>query len=197
MGDHETIEDLKEQLASQARLFEERLSAIEERRENTGGLQPTPTGSRPSLSGVDISGGSSLSIGPKETSSIKSAVPKFTGSGVEYRLWKRRFEGYAVTSGCMQAFTTVTDMMVGDPSVTSRFLLHQGLTEISVKRSRLAWTCITESFTDRELLSMVFDTNSSSVAWCMLDDWFLLKPLAKKSKWRGQTIWSWRTRKNR
>ena len=31
MGDHETIEDLKEHLASQARLFEERLSAIEAR----------------------------------------------------------------------------------------------------------------------------------------------------------------------
>ena len=44
MGDHETLEDLKEQLASQARLFEERLSAIEAGRENTGGLQAAPTG---------------------------------------------------------------------------------------------------------------------------------------------------------
>ena len=42
MGDHETLEDLKEQLASQARLFEERLSAIEASRENTGGLQAAP-----------------------------------------------------------------------------------------------------------------------------------------------------------
>ena len=42
--DHETLEDLKEQLASQARLFEGRLSAIEASRENTGRLQAAPTG---------------------------------------------------------------------------------------------------------------------------------------------------------
>ena len=182
MGDHGTIENLKEQLASQARLFEERLSASDASRENTGGLQAAPTGVDQPSSGVegagtseqagfafsrrfgvatdsllqtidndvDISGGSSLSIRPRETSSIKSAALKFNGSGVDYPLWNRRFEGYAITSGCMQAFTTVTDMMVGDPSVTSRFLLDQGFTEISVKRSRLAWTCITESITDRE-----------------------------------------------
>ena len=129
MGDHETLEDLKEQLASQARLFEGRLSAIEASRENTGGLQAAPTGGDQPSSGVegagtseqagfassrrfgvttdsllqtigdfvDISRGSSLSIGPRETSSIKSAVPKFNGSSVEYPLWKRRFEGYAIT----------------------------------------------------------------------------------------------------
>ena len=134
MGDHETIEDLKEQLASQARLFDKRLSAIEASRENTGGLQAAPTGGDQPSSGVegagtseqagfascrrfrvttdsllqtigddvDISGGSSLSNEPRETSSIKSAVPKFNGSGMDYPLWKRRFEGYAITSGCMQ-----------------------------------------------------------------------------------------------
>ena len=71
-------------------------------------------------------------------------------------------------------------MMVGDPSVMSRFLLGQGFTEISVKRSRLAWTCIMETITDRELLSRVFDTNSPSVAWRMLNDWFLPKTGAEK-----------------
>ena len=196
MGDHETIEDLKEQLHSQARLFEKRLSAIEPGRKNTGGLQAAPIGGdQPSSgvqgagtsaqsgfassrrfgvatdslmqtigNGVDILGGSSLSIGPKETSSIKSAVSKFNGSGAEYPLWRRPFEGHAITSGCMQAFTTEADIMVDDPSVTSRFLLDQGFTKINVKRSRLAWTCITESITDRELLSTVFDTNTPSVA---------------------------------
>ena len=87
---------------------------------------------------VVISWGRSPSIGHRETSNIKSTVPKFNCSGGEFPLWNRRFEGYAITSGCMQAFTTVIDMMVGDPSVTSRFLLDQGFTEISVKRSRLA-----------------------------------------------------------
>ena len=43
MGDQETIEDLKERLASQARLFEERLSAIEASRD-AGGLQEASAG---------------------------------------------------------------------------------------------------------------------------------------------------------
>ena len=53
MGDHETIEDLKEQLASQARVFEERLSAIEASRENIGGLQAAPNGGDQPSSGVE------------------------------------------------------------------------------------------------------------------------------------------------
>ena len=52
MGDHETIEDFKEQLASQARLFDKRLSAIEANWENTGVLQAAPTGGDQPLSGV-------------------------------------------------------------------------------------------------------------------------------------------------
>ena len=43
MGDQETIENLKERLASQARLFEERLSAIETSRD-AGGLQEASAG---------------------------------------------------------------------------------------------------------------------------------------------------------
>ena len=86
----------------------------------------------------------------------------------------------------MQALTTVTDMTVGDSSVTSCFLLDQGFTEICVKRSRLASTCTTESITDRELLTRVFDSNSPSIAWRMLNDWFLPKTLVKKAKWERQ-----------
>ena len=52
MVDQEIIEDLKEQLASQARLFEERLSAIEASRENTVGLQAAPTGGDQPSSGA-------------------------------------------------------------------------------------------------------------------------------------------------
>ena len=43
MGDQETIEGLKERLASQARLFEERLSAIEGS-QDAGGLQEASAG---------------------------------------------------------------------------------------------------------------------------------------------------------
>ena len=68
----------------------------------------------------------------------------------------------------MQAFTTVADMPVGNPSVPSRYLLDQGFSEASVRRSRIAWTCFTESITNRELLSRVYDTNSLSAGWRML-----------------------------
>ena len=62
MGDQETIEDLKERFASQARLIEERLSAIEASRDagglpeaSAGGHQP-PTG----FEGVGTSGQAGL-----------------------------------------------------------------------------------------------------------------------------------------
>ena len=95
----------------------------------------------------------------REISSIKTAVPKL-GSSVEFPLWKRRFEGFDLAKDCMQAFTTTIDMPVGDPSRTSRFVHDQGFSEAIVRRARIAWSCLTESITDRELLSMVFNTNS-------------------------------------
>lgn len=70
-------------------------------------------------------------------------------------------------------------MMLGDPSVTSSCLLDQGFSEVSVTRSGLAWICTTESVTGRELSSRVYDKNPPSVAWRMLNDWFLLKTLAE------------------
>ena len=192
MGDQETIEDLKERFASQARLFEERLSAIEASRD-AGGLQEASAGGDQPPTGfvgagtseqAAFAGGSSLAVGSREISSIESAIPKF-GSSVEFPLWKRRFEGFALTNDCMQAFTSAIDIPVGDPSVICR-LLDQGFSETSVKRARIAWTCLTESITHRELLSRVFDTNSRSAGWRMLCDWFLPKTPAEKSKWKRQ-----------
>ena len=145
---------------------------------------------------IEIAAGSSLAVGSRETSSIKSAVPKFNGSGVEFPLWKRRSMGFALDKDCMQTFTTAIDMPVGDPSVTFRFLPDQGLSEASVRRARIASTGMTERITriastgmteritDRELLSRVFDTNSPIAGWCTLCDWFLPKTLSEKSKWK-------------
>ena len=56
MGDHEIIEDLKKQLASQARLFKKRLAVIEASREDTGELQAAPTSGDQPSSGVDGAG---------------------------------------------------------------------------------------------------------------------------------------------
>ena len=154
MGDQETIEDCKKRLASQARLFEEMLSAIGASRQEASAGDQSPTGfegvgtsgqrgfATSGRVGVittsllqtvgdefEIAGGSSLAVGSLETSSIKSAGPQFNGSGVELPLWKRGFNGFALANDCMQTFTTAIDMPVGDPSVTPRFLLDQGFSE--------------------------------------------------------------------
>ena len=138
MGDQETIEGLKERLASQARLFEERLSAIEGS-QDAGGLQEASAGGDQPPTGfegvgtsgqawfattcrvgvttnillqtvgdeVEIAGGSSLAMGSRETSSIKSAAPKFNGS-VEFPVWNRRCEGFTLANDCMQALTAAS-----------------------------------------------------------------------------------------
>ena len=138
MRDQETIEDLKERLASQAKLFEERPSAIEASRD-AGGLQDASAGGDYPPTGfegvgtsgqawfattcrvgvttnillqtvgdeVEIAGGSSLAMGSRETSSIKSAVPKFNGS-VEFPVWNRRCEGFTLANACMQALTAAS-----------------------------------------------------------------------------------------
>lgn len=71
---------------------------------------------------VKIAGRRSLAVGSREIRSVKTAVPKL-GSSVEFPLWKKRFEGFALPNDCTQAFTTAPNMPVGDSSVTSRFLL--------------------------------------------------------------------------
>ena len=101
-------------------------------------------------------------------------------------MWNRRFKGFALANNCMQAFTTVTDMTVGDPSVTYRCLLDQGFNEAIVRRARIAWTCFIESIADRVLPRRVFDTNSPCASWRMLCNWFLPKPLSQTSKWKRQ-----------
>ena len=64
-----------------------------------GGVNPD---SLPQAVGeVGIVGGSTFALSPREISSIKTAVPKL-GSSADFPLWKRRFEGFALSNDCMQ-----------------------------------------------------------------------------------------------
>ena len=72
---------------------------------------------------VEIAGEGSLAVGSRETSNMKCAVPNFNGSGVKFALWKRRVKGFADANDFMAPFTVAIDMPVGDPSVSSRFLV--------------------------------------------------------------------------
>ena len=81
--------------------------------------------------------------------------------------------------GCMSAFLVDHDRMIGDVTNTQYFL-SQGFSEKRTKTARVAWTCLTESIVNRDLLGRVFATKSLSAGWRMLCDWFLPKTMAEQ-----------------
>ena len=123
---------------------------------------------------VEVASGSSLTLRSlnRQISSGETAVAML-GSSVDFPSWKRGFEGLALSNDCMQALATATDIPLGDPSVTFRFVLDQGFSEGSIRRARVACTCLTEIIMGRELLCTVFDTNSPSAGWRLLCNGFL------------------------
>ena len=51
-----------------------------------------------------------------------------------------------------------------------------------VPRNRVAWTCLTESTVNRDLLGRAFATKLPSAGWRMLCDSILPKPTAEQAK---------------
>ena len=74
--------------------------------------------------------------------------------------------------GCMSAFLADHDMMICDVTKNAQYFLLQGFSEEHTKTSRVAWTCLTESIVNRDLLGRVFATKSpiNSAGWRMLCD---------------------------
>ena len=68
----------------------------------------------------------------------------------------------------MSAFLVDHDMMIGDDTKNTQYFLSQGFSEEYTKTTGLAWTCLTESIVNRDLLGSVFATKSSSAGWSML-----------------------------
>ena len=62
------------------------------------------------------------------------------------------------------------------------FFAGSSFIEISIRRARNAWACLTENSTDRMLLSRVLNTNFPGSGWCTLSNWFLPKTLCEKFK---------------
>ncbi|CAN0395471.1 unnamed protein product, partial [Laminaria digitata] len=122
-------------------------------------------------------------MGPRELSSIQSAVPKFSALPEHYPVWSKRFEGFASMSGCSASLETDIEVAVGDTTKTTRYFLEQGLSPQQIERARMAWTCLTESMTDPELLGRVFATKPPSGGWIMLKDWFMPQTMANQVKW--------------
>ena len=65
----------------------------------------------------------------------------------------------------------------------TQYFLSQGLSVGHIKKSRIAWICLTESMSDTDLLDRVFAKQSPSGAWKMVRDWFLPSSIATQVKW--------------
>ena len=84
--------------------------------------------------------------------------------------------------GCMSAFLVDRDMMKGDVTKNTQYFLSQGFSEEHTKTARVAWTCLTESIVNRDLLGRVFATKSPSAVCRLLNDWFMPKTMAEQVK---------------
>ena len=90
---------------------------------------------------------------------------------------------YTSMVGCMSAFLVDHDMMIGDVTKNTQYFPSQGFSEEYVNTARVAWTCLTESIVNRDLLGRVFATPSPRAGWRMLRDWFMAKTMAEQVKW--------------
>ena len=137
-------------------------------------------------------------VGSHEFGSLKQSVPKFSGKLEDFSLWKEHFELFTSTVGCMSAFFVDHDMMISDVTKNVQYFLSQGLSEEHTKTARVAWTCLTESIVNRDLLGRVFATKSPSAGWRMLSDWLMPKTMPERVKWSvAFDSAKWRREKNR
>ena len=60
----------------------------------------------------------------------------------------------------MSTFVVDHDIAIGDDTKNTQYFLSQGFSEENTKKARVAWTCLTESIVNRDLLRRVFATKS-------------------------------------
>ena len=146
-------------------------------------------GSLPTLGVVDEarelveSASVGVNIGPREYSSIKQAVPKYSGKPEDFPVWSKRFKAFVSMSGCLGSLLTDIEVTVGDTAKDTQYFLAQGLTPLHIRNARIAWICLTEGISDTDLLDRVFARQSPSGAWQMLCDWFQPRSIATQIKW--------------
>ena len=58
-----------------------------------------------------------------------------------------------------------TEVAVGDTAKDTQYVPSQGLGVVQIKKSRIAWVCLTESMSDTDLLDQLFAIQSPSGAW--------------------------------
>ena len=83
----------------------------------------------------------------------------------------------------MSAFLVDHDMMIGDVTKNTQYFLSQGFSEEHIKTAKVAWTCLTESVVNHDLLGIFFETKYPIAGWRMLRDWSMPKTMAEQVKW--------------
>lgn len=69
---------------------------------------------------------------------------------------------------CLGYLLTHIEVAVGDTTKDTQHVLSQGLTYSHIRNARVAWTRLTGSMSDTDLLDRVFARQSPSGAWKML-----------------------------
>ena len=59
-------------------------------------------------------------------------------------------------NGRLDSLLTDIEVAVGDTARDTQYFLSQGLSVVHIKKSRIAWVCLTESMSDTDLLDRVF-----------------------------------------
>ena len=70
----------------------------------------------------------------------------------------------------------------GGTDKDTQYFLSRGLSVVHIKKSCIAWVCLTEGMPDTDLLDRVFAKQTPNGAWKMLRDWLLPRSIATQVK---------------
>ena len=91
---------------------------------------------------------------------MKQSIPKLSEKIEYFPLWEEHFEVFTSMVERMSTFVVDHDIAIGDDTKNTQYFLSQGFSEENTKKARVAWTCLTESIVNRDLLRRVFATKS-------------------------------------
>ena len=80
-------------------------------RVNIGRSSPTP-GNLEVASREELVEGASANVGAREFSSLKQAVPKFSGLPEDFPVWSKRFQAFMSMNGCLNSLLTDIEVAV-------------------------------------------------------------------------------------
>lgn len=99
--------------------------------------------------------GSEFRFGTAAVAGLKATLPKVGGKVHTFNMYKIRFQAYAGHLGCMAAFLSEREILVGGPKFSDAWWLSQGYSNADIRMHNMVWTCLAESITDGVVLCRV------------------------------------------